>query len=215
MNYIYDVILNFNNEYLDFFEWNKNDNIINVRKIPVFKIEDQDYLNFKTSVIVVDSVFLNKISNQTTYYTNSLSSKFLCLVTNQKEVMAIMLDKNGKIKMRSGLLFDEAEEVIEISHEIDTTKIKYEVLETKKKEEFLSRSQKEKRSFILNKLKKLEDKNDILALRYLYFDYFETEENNEVKILDSLKKELMGDWKKKNDELYKLILLLSSNKIYK
>ena len=28
MNYIYDIVLNFNKEYYNFFEWNKRDNIV-------------------------------------------------------------------------------------------------------------------------------------------------------------------------------------------
>ena len=31
MDYIYDIILNFNEEFYDFYEWKNNDNIINVR----------------------------------------------------------------------------------------------------------------------------------------------------------------------------------------
>ena len=36
MNYIYDIVLNFNKEYYNFFEWNKRDNIVNVKKIPLY-----------------------------------------------------------------------------------------------------------------------------------------------------------------------------------
>ena len=33
MNYIYDIVLNFNSNNYEFYEWNKNDNIINIRTI--------------------------------------------------------------------------------------------------------------------------------------------------------------------------------------
>ena len=32
MNFIYDIVLNFNKNYYNFFEWNKKDNIISVKK---------------------------------------------------------------------------------------------------------------------------------------------------------------------------------------
>ena len=34
MNFIYDIVLNFNKDYYDFFEWNKKDSVINIKKIP-------------------------------------------------------------------------------------------------------------------------------------------------------------------------------------
>ena len=45
MNYIYDIVINLNQQYYDFFEWNQNDVVYHIRKIPIFKIESQDFLN--------------------------------------------------------------------------------------------------------------------------------------------------------------------------
>ena len=61
MNYIYDIVLNFNSNYYEFYEWNKNDNIINVRKIPVFKVDNQTYYDFKFNDIIVNNDFLKLI----------------------------------------------------------------------------------------------------------------------------------------------------------
>ena len=33
MNYIYDIYLNLNKNLYDFYEWNKSDNIIHIKKI--------------------------------------------------------------------------------------------------------------------------------------------------------------------------------------
>ena len=33
MNYIYDIVLNFNKDYYEFYEWKKSDKVINVKKI--------------------------------------------------------------------------------------------------------------------------------------------------------------------------------------
>ena len=45
MNYIYDIILNFQERIYDFYEWNKTDVITHIRKIPVFKISSKDLYN--------------------------------------------------------------------------------------------------------------------------------------------------------------------------
>ena len=44
MNFIYDIVLNFNKDFYNFFEWNKNDNIINVKKIPIFLIDNDTFV---------------------------------------------------------------------------------------------------------------------------------------------------------------------------
>ena len=45
MNYIYDIVLNFNKEYYSFYEWNRKDNIINVKKIPLFLVDNECLLS--------------------------------------------------------------------------------------------------------------------------------------------------------------------------
>lgn len=45
MNYMYDVLLNFNDFPYDIFEWNKDDKINHIRKIPLFKLKTTDLSN--------------------------------------------------------------------------------------------------------------------------------------------------------------------------
>ena len=42
MNYVYDIYLNLNNVLYDFFDWDKNDKLIHIKKIPIFKIWNKD-----------------------------------------------------------------------------------------------------------------------------------------------------------------------------
>ena len=51
MNYIYDILLNFNDIYYDFYEWNISDNIEHIRKIPLFKISIKDMITIKNNYI--------------------------------------------------------------------------------------------------------------------------------------------------------------------
>lgn len=67
MKYIYDIVLNFNKQYFNFFEWNINDNIINIRKIPIFKISDKFYFDIKNYSIKLDRI-LSKVSKIKLYY---------------------------------------------------------------------------------------------------------------------------------------------------
>ena len=47
MTYIYDIALNFQDNYYQFFEWNKHDKIKNLSKLPIYHVTDEDILNFK------------------------------------------------------------------------------------------------------------------------------------------------------------------------
>ena len=42
MTYIYDVTLNFNEILYDFFEWNNSDTLTHIRKIPMFKVNNEN-----------------------------------------------------------------------------------------------------------------------------------------------------------------------------
>jgi len=47
MEFIYDILLNFQEEYCDFYEWQINDKVLNIKKIPLYKIGNKDYLILK------------------------------------------------------------------------------------------------------------------------------------------------------------------------
>ena len=45
MNYIYDVLLNFNDKLYEFYDWNKSDDVKHVRRVPIFKISTKQFLD--------------------------------------------------------------------------------------------------------------------------------------------------------------------------
>ena len=60
MDYIYDIVLNFQNQYYDFFEWKNTDKVINIKKISVYLVNDEDYLNLKYNDVILDRENLTK-----------------------------------------------------------------------------------------------------------------------------------------------------------
>ena len=60
MEYIYDIVLNFQKTYYDFYEWNRADKIINIKKIPIYKIDVNDYLNIKKNEVTINRDTLTK-----------------------------------------------------------------------------------------------------------------------------------------------------------
>ena len=48
MKYAYDVVLNFNDEFYNFYEWDTDDTIAYVKKIPIYKVTNDIINDFKT-----------------------------------------------------------------------------------------------------------------------------------------------------------------------
>ena len=185
MNYIYDIVLNFNSNYYEFYEWNKNDNIINIRKIPTFKVDNQTYYDFKFNDITVNNDFLKLIEDETSIYLGN-TNKYMCIITNSKEAIGVMFNKNGLIIKKSSLIIDEENEVLELAYDIENTRIDYQVNRVCKKMRLVSRSEGEKKKKIINNLNHLFKINNHELIRYIYYDAFLKEEKDVNKIYDEL-----------------------------
>lgn len=173
MDYIYDIILNFQNNYYDFYEWKPKDKLINVKKILVYKISNEDYLNLKYNDVVIDNQTLPK-------YTKMM------LVTNGEEVMGILLDQTGKVIKKSSLLFEESDEVLEEISILKSLKINY--LKNNYKNHIpLSRIEEEKIKFLKEFFSDINQVKDEYLLKYIYYDIYSKEEANTDIIYKQLK----------------------------
>ena len=87
MNYIYDVLCNFQNVYYDFYDWNKTDDILRIRKIPIIKVNDEVYLDLKNNNVKVSYDFLENIKNKTEVFKNKYIDKinYSCIIANNLE----------------------------------------------------------------------------------------------------------------------------------
>ena len=51
MNYIYDILLNYNKKLYEFYDWNLSDSIVHIRKIPIFKISTNQLIDLVNNKI--------------------------------------------------------------------------------------------------------------------------------------------------------------------
>lgn len=204
MNYIYDIVLNFQKKYYNFFEWNKTDHIKNIYKISIYHISNNDLLNLKYNKVKVSTNIINKIKED-----NPKHKKIICLVSNTKHTIGLLFDNEGNLLYRSSLLFEEETEVNTIAKTLPLTSIEYlkniEVPPTN-----LLRIEQEKTT---NLKKYLETLTDEATLKYLYYEYFNEECNNASQIRNILLQELDKEWNIKKNNLYKIINLLIKNKL--
>lgn len=196
MDYIYDIVLNFHEQYYDFYEWKPSDKIINIKRIPIYKISTKDYINIKNNEVTLERNTIPKTNK-------------IFLITSGIEVMGIYIDNSGKVLKKSSLLFEESDDILEDKDEIKEINIKY-IINKKYLNNYQSRITKEKKEYINNYLNDIDKYKDEYLLKYLYYDIYnlEEEDTNIIynKLIDLSKNnfnELYESIKKVNLELKK------------
>ena len=204
MNYIYDIVLNFNKDYFSFYEWNKKDNIVNVKKIPLFIVDNNTFNMMKYDKVLVDYNFIDLIKDKTyTYSKNKIGNA--TLLSNSKEVIGVLFDNNGNLIKRSSLLIDEEEEVLDEIVNDDIYNIN--IINSKKiKREDVNRVEREKKLFLNKYIKR---KNNFNNLKYLYYDYFEKEEGDVSLIKKKLLDSINSVWSDKLNSLYETVKIFN------
>ena len=187
MEYIYDIVLNFRDNYYDFYEWQKKDRIINIKRLPIYKVNNKDYLNIKYNKVIIEKDTLPKNNK-------------MFLITSGIEVMGLLIDNNGKVLKKSSLIFEESDDILEDKEEIKLINIKYKIIK-KNKINTLSRLTQEKIKYTNNYLKKLDKEKDKYLLKYLYYEIYDKEENN----IDIIYNELLKLAKDNINKIYSSI----------
>ena len=143
MNYIYDILINLQKKLYDFYEWNLSDDIIHVRKIPLIKVNNVDMLNIRNKQIIMNDDFLKVINNRTEVFSNHNIRiiKYLCLFSNDEDVVAVEFSKNGTKVRVSKLLIDEELEVLEVSEHINVTEVVYQIEDSQSIDNFKTRKE--------------------------------------------------------------------------
>ena len=179
MEYIYDIVLNFQDNYYDFYEWQKKDKIINIKKIPIYKINNKDYLNIKNNKVTIYKESLPKTNN-------------MFLLTSGIEIIAILINNKGKILKKSSLIFEESDDILEDKDKIKVINIKYKI-DKKNPTNINSRIEQEKIKFINKFFKNIDKRKDEYLLKYLYYEIYNKEEDIDIiynKLLDLSKNDI-------------------------
>ena len=195
MNYIYDILVNFNENLYDFYEWNTSDNIVHIRKMPLFKVKSEELLDIKNNSFALNNEMLEKIINKTEIFSNKGNNyiKYSCLFSDGMSAIGIMFNNKGESILKTRMLIDEEIEVIEVCERLLLSKIPYTILNMQEKDEFKTRKDKEIEIYLNNKLNELNKKNRD-KLKYLYYECFNKKIDDEDKMIKEIKKELQNNW---------------------
>ena len=202
MNYIYDIVLCFNqyNLNINFYEWNNNDKFTHIEKIPIYRITDIGMNEVNNHLIKIDSSLLNIIKNKTICKNGIIN--YSLLATDMNRVVGLKFNKDGLLVEKSNLLIDEEDAVIEEASLLDLDIFNYELLDAYNDELFLTRREKNIKNSLLNEINYLYDSKMFDEINYLYYEVFNETKSIHKKYLDLVKIINEGNY---IDELFEVV----------
>lgn len=209
MVYIYDLVLNWcDKKRYEFFEWDDNDEIEYIKRIPVFRINNLSEI--LDSKIKVNMDFLNKIYNKTEVYGNKKVEKveYACVLCDSlyKKAIAIEFNGGGESIYRSNIYFYDLDDVFLLSKKIDSFNLVYEVINGYENRDFyLTREEIKKKFFLVNEINNSYFEKDIDKLKYLYYEFFCDECDDINVIRNRLLESLNNNFTYKHNDIYELM----------
>ena len=213
---VYDILLNFQDSerVYEFFEWNINDDIEHIKKIPMVKIKSDCLDNLINYTIIIDKNFLDEIYKKSEVYNHDKVSviDYACLFTDGYKVLAIEFDDSGKSLFKSYLLLDEEEEILEVSNEIKLSNISYKKLKRKSNNFYLTREEEYRKNYLLRELKVAKKHNKLEKINYLYEEVYPVSSKNVDEKYKILLDDISNNYRDCYNDLFNILKLTHSKK---
>lgn len=210
MNYVYDILSNFNQELYDFYDWDKNDNFTHLRKVPSFRVSKEVLVDLMFKKVKIKGNLLKLIKDKTQVFTKEGVDviEYCFIVSDSVNALGVILDEDGIIYKRSKFLVSEE---LEINKCLKTSKIynvEYNLLSSKTHYSNMTRNEEKVTSLILNELELIMDSTD--KIDYLYYEWFNTNKgkNKYKKLVSSIK----SSYTSKHEYILELLNLLKIKK---
>lgn len=209
MVYVYDILVNLNEELYDFYDWEENDNLLHIRRVPLFKVNHNSLCDFMFNKVKVSKEFLNIIKDKTQVFSlkNIDLIPYMAIISDEKNSICVMFNNNGVTTKMSNFLVNEEREISELAVSNEITNIDYEVL-SKIKYNNMIRSDRIILENIINELESIKDSQ--VKIDYLYYEWFDS--SNGVNKYETLIKDLKKEFTKKHLEFLELLHLLTIKK---
>lgn len=210
MNYVYDILSNFNQELYDFYDWDKNDNFTHLRKVPSFRVSKEVLVDLMFKKVKIKGNLLKLIKDKTQVFTKEGVDviEYCFIVSDSVNALGVILDEDGIVYKRSKFLVSEE---LEINKCLKTSKIynvEYNLLSSKTHYSNMTRNEEKVTNLILNELELIMDSTD--KIDYLYYEWFNTNKgkNKYKKLVSSIK----SSYTSKHEYILELLNLLKIKK---
>lgn len=186
MNYVYNIYLNFNKNYFDFYEWSDEDNIVQINKIPIIKIDTNKYLEVISNNIIINDNLFNEIYNKTEI-TNNKNSTCL-IISDTRNIVALKFNNNKESIMISSFELNDEYQILNKIKKLKTYNMEYKIL-SKRNYIFKTRDEYTKNKYLLKNINKL----SYDTLKYIYYECFNKENTNYNIMLNELKDKILNN----------------------
>lgn len=203
MQYYYDVLGNFSEYILKFYEWESNDDIVNIKKIPFIKISKEDMRVLLSYSVILEMESIVRNSKDKTNY---------LLFSTGCDALMVELNQEGKIIYYSSLLIEDELEVNELAHSMNTMKLKFKVLDKIKTLNDYRQGEKAK-NLIFHELKKIKDNDNKDECLYYYYEWFHVSTDDYDKAIKKMFLEIKKPFNKDMERIEKLIRLSYKEKL--
>ena len=190
MIYIYDVLINLNEEMFDFYDWEEYDSFLHVRRVPMYKVNTNVIYDFSSKKVKIDDVVLASIKDKTQVFSsrNIEVISYGAVFTDGNNAVMIEFDEKGYSKRKSKFLVNEEMEILDVSKSMKVSNMHYNIINNKVKRNVMLRSEKKQLDLILSELENIKDDREKIS--YLYYEWFDKSdgENKYEKLVNDLKK---------------------------
>lgn len=209
MNYYYDVVLNFSDINMLFYEWNKFDNLELYKRVPIIQVNSKTLKDFINNNVVVDKNFLEIIKDKAKKKGDCPS--YIAIFADRNGSIALEFDEKGNSLYRSFLDIDDDLNISEFLYTVDIMKVSYEIKDEIKYNDSL-RMEEEIKLLIKTEVNSLYKKKDFVKLKYLYMEWFNKVPYDNEQIYDYMVNKLNDRVGIEEKRIYDLIKL-SYNKV--
>lgn len=209
MNYYYDVVLNFFDTNMLFYEWNKFDNLELYKRVPIIQVNSKTLKDFINNNVVVDKNFLEIIKDKAKKKGDCPS--YIAIFADRNGSIALEFDEKGNSLYRSFLDIDDDLNISEFLYTVDIMKVSYEIKDEIKYNDSL-RMEDEIKLLIKTEVNSLYKKKDFVKLKYLYMEWFNKVPYDNEQIYDYMVNKLNDKVGIEEKRIYDLIKL-SYNKV--
>ena len=209
MDYYYDILLNFQDSFYMFYEWDENDAVEYIKKIPIIHVDGKTMQHLLFDIVKVTPEFLKTILDKTKLKQNN-TLKYACIFSDGKNNIAIEFNDEGKVIGKSSIFLDDEISINEFMYNISVTKLDYEVI---KKDKLLKDTRQEikVKKLIKTEIESIYKNKNYSKLKYIYLEWFNELNDDVLEMKNKMLHKLDDNLTKKEYHIYDLIKMSYNN----
>lgn len=205
MRYCYDLIVNLDNSFWEFYEWEEQDNLVSLKKVPLIKVSDFDLRQFLQYDVCFDEEWIKPFLGKTLL--RGKKEKLSCLLfSSGRDCVVFEVNEKGCVVARSRLLITDENHCNELVASLKSEFVPYKLLNKLTCSREFRKANYEKH-LIEVELDTLEASGNVSKCAFFYYEWFGFVEDNLEKMIWDCREELKKEYTIKMHEIASLILL--------